>query len=76
LAIILKVLYSFPLDSTDPGLCYMLFSMSFTLSCLHFEFSILQIYYSPAGAVESIWFCWRTWRWDQFVFYIRYLKRL
>jgi len=23
-----------------------------------------------------IWFCWCTWRWDQVVFYIRYLKRL
>jgi len=36
------------------------------------------LYYSPTRAGESIctWFCWRTWRWDQFVFYIRYLMRL
>jgi len=28
------------------------------------------------GKVYCIWFCWCTWRWDQFVFYVRYLKRL
>jgi len=35
----------------------------------------LSCHYSPAWASKSIcvWFCWCTWRWDQFVFYIRYL---
>jgi len=29
-------------------------------------------YYSTGRRI----YCWCTWSWDQFVFYIRYLKRL
>jgi len=25
------------------------------------------------GESIYVWFCWCTWRWNQFVFYIRYL---